>query len=240
MPERIPHSPSFRRIRQRERNHLPYPRQRTRQFPWKIIFGLAIAAVFIYVVAINISGKVSTSPGPITQDPDVLFQDPLTSDNHAAGWPDGSSCNFESDGYHFAQDTGTCTLSSGNFGDATVSVTARWIDGPKAATYGLVFRGYCYIIRGDGRWKAYRCYYDSSEVRFRRSSAINRGEGAINVLKMKIKGARVTLSVNGKVVAKNRHVHLEDEGGVALYAYNGTYEGHNEVVYTDLVVKRLK
>ena len=132
-------------------------------------------------------------------------------------------------------------------GDATVSVTARSVDGtPPASGFGLIVHGersktnaledYALLIYtgSDPEYEIvkHKGGKQTAVVRSTRSSAISTGTAA-NHLEVRARGSELTFYINGQYV--DRITDSEDfKGGVAGLYTSGT----GEVAFDDLEIKR--
>src|ERR1039458_9262299 len=136
-----------------------------------------------------------------------------------------------------AGDAGACGPGDGggpgslSFGDADISVTARWVSGGPGATFGISFRGqYFFEIRGDGSWYAQRSDIEGYWIPPTRDPAIHIGT---NRLRVRMRGAHIEFYIDGHKLGE-RFDSSSLQGGIEMLAYNG-----GEVVFTDLLVRSI-
>jgi hypothetical protein len=189
----------------------------------------------------------STSTGPTqlhlptpagTASPEVVYRDPLTADQ-GFGWPVDAYCAFKADGYHVTQSR-ACFAPTGDFTDATISVTLSQFSGVTTAPAGLAFRVssdessfYSFRITSGGQWES-RLVQNTQITPLTPladSAAIKRGVKSANTLMVAIHGATFTFFINGTNVGQTVDATLATGG----FGLEGGFDGAEDV-FTNFVV----
>jgi hypothetical protein len=179
-----------------------------------------------------------TSPSPSHTAP-VELTDGLTVATHPN---DGefrkgfnSLCYFDVNGFNMQGDAGGC-YSVGDFSDADISVTVRWVSGSPSAEYGLGLRSdYAFWVTGDGSWWVSRDFGATTLRQPTKSPAIGM---VVNRLRVHMSGSRVEFYINGAKLGEINDSSTS-HGALQLLAYNGAYGGNNHVIFSDLIVRSL-
>jgi len=182
----------------------------------------------------------TTVPPPISPSPShtapVELTDGLTVATHPndAEFREGFdwNCYFDVNGFNMQGDAGGC-YSVGDFSDADVSVTVRWVSGSPSARYGLLLRSdYTFWVTGDGSWSVSGATTLQQPTK---SPAIGMG---VNRLRVRMSGSRFEFYINGTKLGEINDSSTS-HGALQLQAYNGGYGGNNHVIFSDLIIRSL-
>ncbi|MBN1954475.1 MAG: hypothetical protein JW900_05415 [Anaerolineae bacterium] len=223
---------------------------------------LLVAILMLVIVALacsptengdNGGGDTPTAPPPPPTAtraplPDVLFEDDFS--DPSTGWEidefDTGTIGY-GPGYYYVTTTELGSMMWGqamrNFSNTIIDVDATQVSAPSNDNnaYGVMCRvqsdsnGYLLRVSGDGYYAVHRIVNDEFEplVDWTTSTVINMGN-ATNHLRVVCDGDRLTLIVNGEVLADIRDTTYTS-GDIALTATTFEEEG-TEIHYDNLVV----
>jgi hypothetical protein len=185
----------------------------------------------------------TTVPPPISSSPShtapVELTDGLTVATHPrdAEFREGfnSTCYFDVNGFNMQGDAGRC-YSVGDFFDADISVTVRWVSGSPSARYGLSLRSdNSFWVTGDGSWSVSRDFGATTLRQPTKSPAIGMG---VNRLRVRMSGSRFEFYIDSTKLGEISDSST-GHGALQLLAYNGGYGGNSHVIFSDLIIRSL-
>jgi hypothetical protein len=214
------------------------------------------------VLSITIRSTATPSPSAPPVSPGKPYTDPLTSTEHASGWPSGPYypppgaadsdraifCGFQPDGYHVGPTDNDldalCLNQDLTFGNGTISVTATLVDDDPAGRaasaltyddgYGIYIREVNYPPIGFSVIPSGAwCANDMCDGDMHPvNPAIHRGLNVSNTLAIRAEGSKFQFYVNGVNIGNETIDSAPAEGAVGFYV-----DQYDSAVYRDLVTK---
>ncbi len=167
----------------------------------------------------------------------TIFQDPLTSSSHNAGWyTDGGNVYFQTAGYYINNGY-ECYAPIGSQTDFNVSVQVKQSNSTSADGSGITFREiantlkeYVFEITPGGSFTVYN-RVGSYLVLPTHSSAIHQGSNVMNTIEVDARGSHFDFFINGVHVASaNDSMRLSGQIGLM------TEKIGDEAVFTNITV----
>jgi hypothetical protein len=193
---------------------------------WTLVLASVCGVLLVGVLALVLVARVLARPPVDT----VLYRNAMTA--KSADWPNDAECFFRDDGYHIVR-ASNCYYGA-DFGDATVTVSAKMLRGDASGAYGIAFRRpspnnfYLFYVTGTGKWLVMK--NDAVLRQSARSGAIKTGVGATNILQVRMKGNHFEFYANGT------RLGALDDGTYATGKVGLAGDQNLEVAFTDFTV----